>query len=238
MPRLLIILILTIVASNVNSQSPTSNELIAEGGAKLNVKPDIAIFTLTIEKSDGIENNAIKFLNLEIEELVKSLNKLGFTNRSIKVAGYGISSLTDNENRKKYTASNILRVEFQLDNKLIDAFYNEIQDAAIEDLDVSFDTRVSDSVEKASRLRLVQLAIKDAIINANNISKALNIKIIRVKRVQKYVEGFSDRAMVEMAKFTPPKIVGDEQNKTSFDKFQVEDNVLEEKITIVYEISK
>jgi hypothetical protein len=44
---------------------------------------------------------------------------------------------------------------------------------------------------------------------------------------------------VEIVKFTPPKIVKEEEVKTntSFDAFQVVDVELDEKITIVYEIS-
>ena len=44
---------------------------------------------------------------------------------------------------------------------------------------------------------------------------------------------------MNLVKYTPPRIVRDEEivNKTSFDKFQVEENELEESITVVYEVS-
>lgn len=238
--KLIIVFNLTFLASTVYSQQENSNEIIAEGASKTKVKPDIATFTLTIEKNDTNENIAIKNLNIEIEDLIKSLNKVGFTDRNIKVSDYEISSSTNDDHKKRYNASNILKVEFALDNKLINAFYNEIQQASIKDLDVSFDTKISDSLEKSTRLRLVQLAINDAKSNANNIAKALDIKIIRVKKVQKYAEALFEQNKIEITKFIPLKTVGDTDVKynTSFDKFQVEDIDMDEKITIIYEIAK
>lgn len=86
----------------------------------------------------------------------------------------------------------------------------------------------------------MQLSIEDAKNNAAAIAKALNIKMAKVKQVQKYTEGMFDReAKVGMIKFTPPKVIYDGQNeyKTAFDRFQVAEVELEERITVVYEIS-
>ena len=180
-------------------------------------------------------------LNLEIEILVKSLDKIGFPDRSIKISDYKISSSLDDDKVKKYTASNTLKIQFTLDNKLIDAFYTEIQINKIKDLDVSFETSISDSLEKATRLKLVQMAIEDAKINAVNISKTLSLNLIRIKQVYKENERLTSYAnQIDFVKFTPPKIVGDTDLsfKSSFDKFQVDDVQLEEKITLVYEIAK
>jgi uncharacterized protein len=241
MLRQIIIIGLTFFPLGAFSQSKNSNEIIAEGGSKIKVRPDLATFTLTVEKRDTIEKIAIKLLDLEIDDLVKSLYKVGFTNKTIKISDYDISSSQNDEEKKRYTASNVLKLEFGLDTKLIDALYKEIQEAGLKDLDISFETKVSDSLEKATRLKLVQLSIEDAKINAENISKALDIKLVKVKQVLKYKDGILSPPMtVNYIKFTPPKIVGDTQisYNTSFDKFQVEDVELEEKITIVYEISK
>lgn len=239
--RIVMFLSLTVLFSTVYSQTKNDNEIIAEGGSKAKVKPDLAIFTLTVEKIDTIEGNAIKILNLEIDDLVKSLYKIGFTNKTIKISDYDISSSQNEEDKKRYTASNVLKLEFGLDTKLIDALYKEIQEAGLKDLDISFDTKVSDNLEKTTRLKLVQEAIADAKTNALNITEALNIKLIRVKQVLKYKEGiFGPPPIINQVKFTPPKMVGDTQVSytTSFDKFEVEDVELEEKITIVYEISR
>jgi uncharacterized protein len=241
MQKMTMLLSLTFIFSTVFSQNKNGYEIIAEGGSKIKVRPDLAIFTLTVEKRDTVEKNAIKLLNLEIDELVKSLYKIGFTNKIIKISDYDISSSQNDDEKKRYTASNVLKFEFGLETKLIDALYKEIQEAELKDLDISYDTKVSDSLEKITRLKLVQEAIVDAKTNAVNIAKALDIKLIRVKQVLKYKDGIlGPPQVIHQVKFTPPKIVGDTQisYNTPFDKFEVEEVELEEKITIVYEISK
>ena len=77
--------------------------------------------------------------------------------------------------KKIYTASNVLKINFIIDNKLIDAFYTEVQQAGITDLDISFETNMSDNLEKTIRLKLVQQAIADAKINAQNMAQALGL---------------------------------------------------------------
>lgn len=234
--RTLLLILTLIITTSVNSQS-SSNEIIVDGSAKMKVRPDVAVFELTMEKRDSIEKNATNNLNVGIEQLVASLNKIGFTNNSIRIADYEVSSETDDDDKKRYTASNTLKVEFRIDNKIIDAFYGQVQQAGIEDLDISFDTKLSDSLERASRSRLVQFAIQDAKASAGNISRAADIRIGRIKQVRK-----SDEVAVffhlEEVKFAPPKIVADRDiaYKTSFDNFQVDDVELEERITIIYEI--
>jgi hypothetical protein len=225
-------------------QSKTNGELVAEGTSKLKVKPDIIIFKLSVEKTDTIEKNAIKSLNNEIDDLVKTLYKIGFTNKSIKVSDYNISNSNyqyNDDNKKRYIASNVLKLEFSIDTKIIDAIYSEIEEAGLSDLDISFETSISDSLEKKTRLVLVQQAIQDAKINADNISKTLNIKLIRVKQVAKYKDGLPYNVdEISVVKFTPPKVIVEDQalsSKTSFAKFQIEESELEEKITIIYEVS-
>lgn len=226
---------------NAFSQNKKLAEITAEGNSKLRVKPDNVTFTLTIEKTDTIEKNVIKILNQEIQSLSESLEKLGFQSKSIKISDYRVSSSIDNDNTfKRYTASNILKVEFKLDNKIIDALYTEIQTNNFKDLDINYETSISDSLEKSTRVLLVEMAIEDAKSNAANISKKLGLTITKVKQVYKENTRYTYLANnVTVVKFTPPKIVGDTDMSysTSFDKFQVEDTELEEKITVVYEVS-
>ena len=223
------------------SQTKKLAEITAEGSSRLKVKPDIVTFTLTIDKTDTIEKNVIKILNEEVQSLSHSLEKIGFQNKSIKISDYRISSSLDDDNKqKRYTATNVLKVEFKLDNKVIDALYNEIQTGNFKDLDLTYETGISDSLEKATRVLLVQLAIEDAKTNANNISKSLGLTVTKVKQVYKDNNRIQVMAnQISFVKFTPPKIVGDTDfsYKTSFDKFQVEETEVEEKITVVYEVS-
>jgi uncharacterized protein YggE len=239
MSKHIVIIFLTLLSLEAVSQTTHNNEIVAEGSSKTKVKPDLVIFTITVSKIDTSEKNSIKLLNLEINRLVKNLNEIGIDNKSIKISDYSISKSQNEHNKEEYIATNILKVEFVIDTKLVNSLYNKIQEADLKDMDVSYETKLSDSLEKAIRLKLVQYSIEDAKINANNIANTLNIKLIGVKQVHKYSVEPLERDKVESDKFTPPRIVSDKAVaiNTPFDKFQVDDIELDEKITVVYEIS-
>lgn len=219
------------------------NEITAEGYAKTKVKPDIAIFRITVEKSDFVEKIAIKQLNEEVDKFQKLFTKLGFSEKNIKISDYNISNTENNDGKKEYTAHNTLVVEFLLDNKIIEAFYQEIQDQNIADSDVEFETQISENLEKATRQVLLKKAIVEAQSNAENIASALDVKLTAVKQVSKYsmrdfaVEAASYKSS-DNIKFDKPKLAAYKNPNTSFDKLEVEEKELDETITIVYEIVK
>ena len=222
-----------------NSYSQTNTcEIIADGNAITKVTPDIAFFIITVEKNNESEKNAIKELNTEVQNLQKTLYKLGFTEKNIRITSYNISS-EENDNKKSYNATNILRIEFPLNNQIIDAFYQEVQLANHEDMDITFGTELSNELEKNTRLKLVETAIEDAKRNAENIAKTLNVKINNVKSVSKFSERVFDKRRMEISsmKLGYAAAAGS-PSKSSFDKFQVEDKELEESISIVFEIVK
>jgi uncharacterized protein len=237
MPKLIFATLMVLIYSQLFAQSKASNEIVAEGAAKMKVKPDVATFMLTVSKIDTVEKNVLRNLNKAVDELVRSLSSLGFKSDNIKIASYDLSSSMDRFRNKEYTATNELIINFKIDNKLIGDFYSEIEEAGTEDVDVSFETSLSDSLEKVSRSKLVQQAVADARTNATNIAQALNLRIKKVKQVQKYGL-ITDIPQIEMVKLSPVMIRRDSQVKenTAFARFQVQEVELEEKITVIYEI--
>lgn len=236
---LLFAIMLLSFAGNLLAQSKKPADITTEGNAKLKVKPDMVTFTINVERADTVEKNAIRLLNEEMQLLSSSLEKLGFQNKAIKISDYKVSSSNYNEEKpKRYTATNILTLEFRLDNQLIDALYGEIQAKNFTDLDISYETGVSDSLEKAIRKQLVQLAIADAQSNADNITKSLGLTVSKIKQVYKNNDqNFMLPGKIELTKFTPPKFTSYAISfKTTFDRFEVAEIELEEKITIVYEV--
>jgi len=240
MNRILFIALLLITASATIAQTANANEITSSGSAKSKIKPDVVRFEITVLKENEIEKNAIKDLNEEIEKITLLLTKIGFTPSQIKIATYKIS----NENRysnnsKSFTASNSLIVEFKVDNKVINQFYQELQNGNFTDLEVAFDSYLSVDLEKESRKKLLQLAITDAKYNAENIATALDLKLGTVKHVSKE---FGEILGVTNMKLGMPNIKADAPTsagpKTSFDTFEIEDIELEESIVIVFEIVK
>lgn len=84
------------------------------------------------------------------------------------------------------------------------------------------------------------MAVLDAKSNAENIAKALDVKISNVKQVSKYnLRDLAVSAMkVDQVKFDKPMLSMAAGAQTSFNKFEVEEKGLQETITIVYEIAK
>lgn len=239
MKKTIIILIFSFFTIQTFSQIKTGHELVAEGIAKTKIKPDLANFKIIVTKQSTIEKTAIKELNQEIEKLQNVLFKQGFTEKNVKISEYRISK-DDYENRKEFSATNTLSVDFILDNKRIEGFYQEIQNENLQDVDIEFETQISENLEKNTRQKLVQNAILDAKNNAENIATALNVKLNNVKQVSKYNLRDIAYSSVKMdeVKFFKPRVASEMMNpKTSFDKFEVMEVELEETITIVYEIT-
>lgn len=240
MKKIFILFFFAVSTATAYTQTNNGNEIASEGNARVKVKPDLASFKITVEKQNLTEKNAVKDLNEEMEKVQKILLKIGFTEKNIKISNYTVSSTENEENQKEYSATNTLVINFALDNKLIEAFYQEIQNENIKDSDIQFETQISEELEKATRQKLVRLAITDARSNAENIAKALEVKISNVKQVSKY--NLRDNALyalkADQVKFNKPMAASAPSPKTSFDKFDVEEIELEETITIIYEIVK
>lgn len=233
----------TILFSSIVFSQPTNpNEITSEGNAKMKIKPDVALFDITVQKENEIEKNAIKDLNEEVEKLQQLLFKLGFTSSNIKISGYKVSndSRYSNNNKKNFVASNSLKLQFNINNKVINDFYQELQNGNFTDLEIEFDSQLSDELEKESRKKLIKLAIADAKSNAENIANALNLNLGNVKHVSK---GYNEVYAAYSKNLGSVDIKADKEMalpgpKSSFDKFEVEEKELEEKITIIYEIVK
>ncbi|QOG01923.1 SIMPL domain-containing protein [Flavobacterium sp. MDT1-60] len=240
MKNTIVIFLFSIFTISAFSQTTSGNEITAEGSARTKVKPDLANFRITIEKENLVEKTAIKELNEEIEKLQKALFKIGFTEKNIKISDYKVSSSENSDDKKEYAATNTLSIDFALDNKVIEAFYQQIQSENMKDLDVDFETQMSEELEKTTRQKLVQIAVLDAKSNAENIAKALDVKISNVKQVSKYnLRDVAVSAMkMDQVRFNKPIVAMAASAKTSFDKFEVEEKELEENINIVYEIVK
>jgi uncharacterized protein YggE len=243
MYKTLLAFVLLVTTSFSYAQKATNDdEIIVEGIAKTKVKPDVAIITLKIEKTDSIEKKALEKLNKEVDAIVKSLYKIGFTNTTIKISDYAVANSRNEENYKdKYVASTVLMLEFGLDTKLINDLYEQVQLEGHEDLDISFESKLSDSVEKLSRIKLVAQAINNAKENAAHISKALNVKLLGVKQASKNQDVFFERSALyrveDLKKAAPPQRNDRMMFQSAFDKFEVQEIELEERITIIYRIS-
>ena len=238
MKKLTILLLFTCV--NIFAQTPVNtSEIIAQGSAKIKVKPDVVTLTIDISKEDASEKTALKQLNDEVGKLQSFFAKIGFAASSIKIENYKITADRYSEDEKKFRALNTLKIEFKLDTKVLDAFYQELQAGNYKDVLVDYETGLSPELEKATRKTLVQKAIEDAKDNADNIAKALSVKIVKVKSVSKFGNNDMPYSIVEETKYKPLAMAANAPAPpTAFSKYEVTEIELEESITIVFEIGK
>lgn len=239
------ILFFVFLCFSIFTFSQNKNELFSEGDSKIAITPDIAIIDIKIRKTDTIESDVIGKLNKEIEKLNKALLKIGLDSSYIKIDKFDIYAYESNirnynshKDNKIYSGTNSLELTFTLNTQLIDAFYRTIQENNFEDLDISFQTKLSEKLEKKSRKKLKQLAVNDAIENAQNIALTLKRKLGNVIKVVSNKDRFFETTDFSMKKFSQntPIIQDAVLEKTEFDRYQVKQIFLEEKITIVFEI--
>lgn len=215
---------------------PQSNEITAEGFASAKVKPDLAVLKISVKKQNVSSQKAIKELNDATERLSAMLRKLGIPPTSVKIAGYDLQKNSFEDNF--YTASNDLTISINIDNKLLDSFYRELQAESYDGVTVAFEAVLSETLEKSMRKILVQKAIQDAKDNAANIAGALNVKIVKVKSVNNFMrEGFAAVSSMKNLDKHSAAAAAAYGPATSFTKYDVEEQELKETITVVFEIS-
>jgi uncharacterized protein len=232
--RLLFLFLFITISLFTNAQTKNSGEITATGMAKMKVKPDVAVITFTIEKQDRNESVALKNINQEAERLSEILSKSGFGKDQIKVSRYSVSSNTYQE-EKVFNVTNSLVVQFILDKKIIDNVYSAVEAEKLNDVNIDLETKLSDSLEKSVRARLILLAIQDAQLSATNIAKALNVRVGKVKQVSKYGDIMFDVNKVGFANFAG-SMANAVQYKTTFNSYDVLEVEIQEQITIIFEI--
>lgn len=216
-----------------------ASELVAEGKAKIKVKPDVVTLKIEVRKRNDSEAVALKALNTETAALQKFLIKYGVPQKAIKIADYSINSTnrygSSTDDKQVYIASASLVVEMQLDNKLLDMVYTELQSGNYHDVTVNYTTSLSEALQKSTAATLIELAIADARANADNMAKALGVKISGVKSVSKtgtdafFYKGRVDKFVSRSPRYMDGGILSESE---------LTDKEIDDEITIVYEIEK
>ena len=97
MKRIILSIVFAVIFNNLHSHAFTGNQIIAEGLARIKVKPDIANFTIQLTKRNTVEKVAISTLNIETTKAEKILQKIGLSEKNIKIADYRVSKNDYNE---------------------------------------------------------------------------------------------------------------------------------------------
>lgn len=231
-------ILLLLLTATAFAQTPKTGELTAEGSASMKVMPDVVTLTVSVSKQNESEKNALKELNDEVAKLESFFKKVGIPPKSIKIASYNINDdYRDDKDKKVYQANNSLTITFELDAKLLDAFYGELQAGNYKDVSVNYDTSLSEALQKKVQAELMDKAIADAKQKGEAIAKSLGVKITGISNVSKY-----GRNIVEEVKYASMEMNAPADYApappTVFSKYEMQETEEEEQITIVFEISK
>jgi uncharacterized protein len=245
MNKLLFLLSFVFTTFIAIAQTPSSNEVVTQGYAKMKVKADLAFFRFTVTKRDTVERTTIGELNSETDKLIRLLNSLGFQNKEMKVSDYDISSSNTDynynyDNPKYYNARNTVSLRFRLNTKLVDAIYLLIEKEGMTDTEVSFETELSDSLSKVTHAKLVQLALADAKEKAQNIASGLGLKLGKVKLVNNDNRMYAlyDRTDYAFKNTAAATYHFGLAAPTAYDKLDPEEKELDESISITFELTK
>jgi uncharacterized protein YggE len=229
-----LIIALLLHVSCYSQKKINNNEIVAEGRATIKIKPDMAAIDIRVSKSDSIESRALSELNKEMQNIIATLEKIGFTKVHIRVADYSVSENHDRSG--KYIAQNSLKLDFKLNNSLINNFYQQLELAKPSHVTVFFNTYLSEELKNESDTELLRQAIKDAKINALEIATALGVKLGSVKYASK--SGYRERQDEYGKKLQEVVVTALSIEKTSFANYDVEEKKLDDQITLVFNIDK
>lgn len=231
-----ILLLLLILPGSILAQ--TKSEITAEGRATKKVKPDVVKLSVQVSKEEASEKEVLKQLNDEVSQLEKFFAKAGIPKTAVKISSYNVrKGYDDDKSKKKYEATTALEITFNLDNKVLDAFYGELQAGSYKDVFVDYETSLSAELEKKTKEQLVIMAIADAKQKAEAIAKALGVKIIGISHVSKY--GREVKAIVEEVKYKAMAApAAASAPRTVFSDYEVQEIEEQEDITVIFEIGK
>lgn len=194
---------------------------------------------MTFEKTDTSLKQSMDALNKNINIISDVLKRYSIDTTDISIAEYSITSEIDNETkRKEYSVRNELTIEIRYNRKLISLLLSEIQTLNLKDVDINLSYGISDRLDSDTRDELKLIAIRDAKKCAEQISKEMDLEIVGVKSISKTGYNPIDN-IIDMVKpqirFTPPVIKKAEENKSSFENYEVKEVIINDDILITFE---
>lgn len=168
------------------ASSQKSASIHVSGNAEMEVSPDIAIFNYNITASAKDYEQAINELNTRVNQLVDKLKQSGFSSQEIETSNFNISQNNIyNQGKvigKKHIASQSIVIEFDFDESKLLAVLKKTTAAEIE-ANLSINFKLSDTLKKQTRDKLLRLAVQDAKGKAQLLTIATGCKLLGVNEI-------------------------------------------------------
>jgi uncharacterized protein YggE len=181
----LTILLFVIISLKINAQEIRceKSKLSLTGTAKLIVKPDLAVLSISVSEIKNKMTDAIKALREKSNYYNEVLKKLGFNEKDIKTTGFTVYKnrfYRDNEYIDSgYVASQNLKLEFIYSQENMQKIVSEFAKNE-KPIDFSFHFELSEQFKQKVQAQLIEKAIQDANEKASVISKASRVKLISI----------------------------------------------------------
>ncbi len=166
----------------------TPQTISLTGEAHKKVTPDMAVISFSINGKDKEENVALTKLNTQTQQVVDKLVAAGFTKDQLKIADYNLNEDYDYTNGKSkkvgYVASQTIVLKFKVEKEKISKLFGKFSDEKTENVNVSFNTEISDELQDKTTNELIVTAIQDATKKATIIAVTSKLKIKMAKDVE------------------------------------------------------
>jgi len=184
--RTLLLLTIMLLSIGVQGQNEKESTLQVTGSARITVKPDIGVLNIQVSEVELKMNDAIKSLGDKSNHYLGLLKTVGFSGDRVKTTKFAVSKnrvyRDNNYVDSGYVASQEIRLEFSYDQEILSKILN-LFSKSDEEVDFSFDFKLSEGLKAKVQKEIIELAVKDAKEKAGNITAASNLKLVKIQEI-------------------------------------------------------
>lgn len=223
----------------LKNTTETKSEVVrisVSGEAKKLYLPDIMVFDFSVVGNSLNQKQAIVNMQQSTNRLLQRFAKLNFSKSEIKQTSYNITDYIrfcdGNYINKGFTATQGIRVEFNVDINKLSTVFNSFAEEPDSTITFSYNTNFSLNLVEKIREELIEEAIKDANKKVRIICKSSSLSLLNISDIsynniyQSYSNSLNraDMMAVKTNEFTKPTLPDISMSETEFSQ----------KIDIVY----
>lgn len=220
------------------SDGKQSNRIIkVTGEASVSIKPDIAVLSVKISRLSQNYAEAVDQLETGVNEIKTAVSKLHIDVNQLKTASFNVNSeyegySDDNGVWKNrfvgYSASESLKLEIPLDNKLLANLLNAVAESSCNpELYISFS--VKDKTK--AKDRVIAKAVKDSARKAKLLTDAAGVALGEIVAIN---YSFGETALISPTVYN--RDAGAMLCKASANEITPEDITVSDSVSVVWEI--
>lgn len=232
----IIFYILITISIQTIAQENKESIINVVGSAKVSVSPDMGILNIRLSETKSKMNEAVSSLGKKSNYYFEVLKGLSFKEEEIKTTSFAISKNRVYKNRQYidsgYIASQNIKLEFHYDKKVISKILNRFSKSD-EQIDFSFNFKVSEKLKKDVQLQIIESAIEDAKLKSERISSSSGLSLKKIKNISYGHNGNSNNVMKSTRISSYDSELNNTNNGTTYN-FTPENIIFSNNITIIW----